>query len=67
MIEAVIISLIRQAAGLTESQQDDFTTMAADALATLIRSTQTGIDDVLMRDVALPMGEQIISKLKSQV
>ncbi|MEL6567725.1 MAG: hypothetical protein AAFQ22_04850 [Pseudomonadota bacterium] len=67
MIEAVIISLIRQAAGLTESQQDDFTTKAADALATLIRSTQTGIDDVLMRDVALPMGEQIISKLKSQV
>lgn len=67
MIEAVIISLIRQAAVLTKSQQEEFATRVAEALGTLIRSTNTNIDDILLRDVGLPLGEQIISKLKSQL
>jgi len=67
MIEAVIISIIRQAAALTKPQQDEFTTKAAEALATLIRDTETGIDDVLLREVGLPLGGDIITKLKAMV
>jgi hypothetical protein len=67
MIEAVIISIIRQAAALTKTQQDEFTTKAAETLATLIRDTETGIDDVLLREVGLPLSGDIISKLKAMV
>ncbi|MEM9740402.1 MAG: hypothetical protein AAF829_11075 [Pseudomonadota bacterium] len=67
MMDAVIVSLIRQAATLTKSQQDEFATKTAEALATLIRATETGVDDALLREVGLPLGEQVISKLKTQI
>ncbi|MEN0078606.1 MAG: hypothetical protein AAF753_05775 [Pseudomonadota bacterium] len=64
MFETVLISIIRQAAVLTKPQQDEFTTKAAEAVATLIRGTETGIDDALLRDVGLPLAGQIVTKLK---
>tara|TARA_R110000772_G_scaffold197372_1_gene308165 strand:+ start:685 stop:954 length:270 start_codon:yes stop_codon:yes gene_type:complete len=67
MIESVIIALIRQAALLTKPQQEEFTTKAAEALATLIKSTETGIDDELVRQVGLPVGGMIITKLTALV
>ncbi|MEL6662089.1 MAG: hypothetical protein AAFR33_03725 [Pseudomonadota bacterium] len=67
MFEAVIIAMIRQAASLTKPQQDEFTTKAAETIATLIKGTETGIDDALMRDVGLPLGGDVISKLKALV
>ncbi|WP_206741549.1 hypothetical protein, partial [Hyphomonas oceanitis] len=67
MIESVIIALIRQAALLTKPQQEEFTTKAAEALATLIKSTETAIDDELVRQVGLPVGGMIISKLTALV
>lgn len=67
MVEAIIISLIRQASVLTKTQQEEFTTKVAEALGTLIRATDTNIDDVLLRDVGLPLSEQIITKLKAQI
>ena len=67
MFESVVISIIRQAAALTKPQQDEFTTKVAEALAALIRGTDTGIDDALMRDVALPLSEDIVAKLKVQI
>ncbi|MEH6694726.1 MAG: hypothetical protein V7675_06760 [Hyphomonas sp.] len=67
MIESVIIALIRQAALLTKPQQEEFTTKAAEALTTLIKSTETAIDDELVRQVGLPVGGMIISKLTALV
>ena len=67
MFETVIISIIRQAAALTKQQQDEFTTKVAEALGALIRGTETNIDDALLRDVALPLSEDIVAKLKTQI
>jgi hypothetical protein len=67
MIESVVIAIIRQAAALTKPQQDEFTTKVAEAIATLIRSTQTGIDDELIRQVGLPIGGDIIVKLRAMI
>ena len=52
MIESVIIALIRQAALLTKPQQEEFTTKAADEL---------------VRQVDLPVGGMIITKLTALV
>jgi hypothetical protein len=67
MIESVIIALIRQAAALTKPQQDEFTTKVAEAIAALIRGTETGIDNELIRQVGLPMGGDVILKLRDMV
>jgi hypothetical protein len=63
----VIIALIRQAAALTKPQQDEFTTKVAEAIAALIRGTETGIDNELIRQVGLPMGGDVILKLRDMV
>ncbi|MDP1556836.1 MAG: hypothetical protein Q8S09_16950 [Hyphomonas sp.] len=65
MIESVIIAIIKQAAALTKPQQDEFTTKVAEAIATLIRGTETGIDNELVRQVGLPIGGDIIVKLRA--
>lgn len=67
MIESVIIALIRQAAALTKPQQDEFTTKVAEAIAALIRGTETSIDNELIRQVGLPMGGDVILKLRDMV
>ncbi len=67
MIESVILSIIRQASLMTKGQQDEFTTKIAEALATLINSTHTEIDDELLRSIGLPIGALIIDKVKSLV
>lgn len=64
MIESVVIAIIRQAAALTKPQQDEFTTKVAEAIAALIRGTETSIDNELVRQVGLPMGGDIIVKLR---
>lgn len=67
MIESVIVAILKQAAELTRPQQDEFVIKAAEAVSLLIRSTDTQIDDVLVRDVLLPMGAQIINALGEQI
>jgi len=67
MFEDIVISIIRQAALLTKPQQDEFSTKAAEMLAALINSTKTEIDDTLIRDVAIPIGGQIVRKLEALV
>ncbi len=67
MIEDIAIAIIRQAALLTKPQQDEFTTKAAEAIATVINSSETEIDDVLVGQVVLPLGAQIIEKLNAIV
>ncbi len=67
MIESVIVALVRQAAMLTKPQQEEFTTKSAEALATLIGSTETEIDDELVRNVALPIGASLIEKLQARI
>ncbi len=67
MIESVIIAIIKQAAALTQPQQDEFTTRVAEAIASLIRGTGTGIDNELVRQVGLPMGGDIIVKLRDMI
>ncbi|MFN7179755.1 hypothetical protein [Hyphomonas sp.] len=67
MIESVIVAIIRQAAALTKPQQDEFTTKVAEAIAALIRGTETGIDNELVRHVGLPMGGDIIVKLRDMI
>ena len=67
MFEDIVISIIRQAALLTKPQQDEFSTKAAETLATLINSTKTEIDDTLIRDVAIPIGGQVVRKLEALV
>ncbi len=67
MIESVIVAIIRQAALLTQPQQDEFTTKVAEALAALVRGTETGLDNELLKQVGLPIGAQIVSKLQKLV
>lgn len=67
MIESVIVAIIRQAAALTKPQQDEFTTKVAEAIAALIKGTETGIDNELVRQVGLPMGGDIIVKLRDMI
>ena len=67
MFESVIVSIIRQAALLTKAQQEEFTTKIAEALSTLINSTETEIDNELVRSVALPIGGTLIEKLEGLV
>jgi hypothetical protein len=64
MFEAAIIAIIRQASLLTKAQQEEFTTKVAEALATLINSTHTEIDDELVRSVGLPIGAAVVEKLQ---
>lgn len=67
MFESVIVSIIRQAALLTKAQQDAFTTKVAEAVATLINSTETEIDDELIRSIGLPIGAAVVEKLQGLV
>ena len=67
MFESVIVSIIRQAALLTTSQQDEFTTKVAEAVATLINSTETEIDDELIRSIGLPISAAVVEKLQALV
>ncbi len=67
MIEDIVLSIIRQAALLTKPQQEEFATKAAEAIATLINSTETEIDDALIGQVALPIARQIAEKLSALV
>jgi hypothetical protein len=67
MFESVIVSIIRQAALLTKAQQDEFTTKVAEAVATLINSTETEIDDELVRSIGLPIGAAVVEKLGTLV
>ncbi|MGB3626536.1 MAG: hypothetical protein WA989_11950 [Henriciella sp.] len=67
MFESVLIALIRQAGLLTKPQQDAFTTQVAEAIATLVSSSQTQIDDELLRSIGLPIGGAVIEKLQTLV
>lgn len=67
MFESILTTLIRQAALLTGPQQEEFTTKIAEALSTLINSTETEIDNELVRSVALPIGSALIGKLEGMV
>jgi hypothetical protein len=67
MFESIFTTLVRQAALLTKPQQDEFTTKVAEAVATLINSTETQIDDELFRSIALPIGSAVIEKLQTLV
>ena len=64
MFESIVTTLIKQAAMLTKPQQDELTTKVAEALSTLINSTETEIDNELVRSVGLPLGGVLIEKLK---
>lgn len=64
MFESIVTTLIKQAAMLTKPQQDELTTKVAEALSTLINSTETEIDNQLVRSVGLPLGGVLIEKLK---
>ena len=67
MFESIIVSLLRQASLLTKPQQDEFTTRIAEAVATLVSSTETEIDDELLRSIGLPIGGAVIEKLQTLV
>ncbi len=67
MIEDIAIAIIRQASLLTKPQQEEFATRAAEAIATLINSTETEIDDVLVGQIALPLARQVVDKLSAIV
>lgn len=67
MLESVIVAIIRQAALLTKPQQEDFTTKAAEAVAALVKGTNTAIDNELLKQVGLPMGGQVIAKLQALI
>lgn len=67
MFESVLIALIRQAGLLTKPQQEAFTTKVAEAIATLISSSETQIDDELLRSIGLPIGSAVIEKLQTLV
>ena len=67
MFESIIVSLLRQASLLTKPQQDEFTTRIAEAVATLVGSTETEIDDELLRSIGLPIGGAVIEKLQTLV
>jgi hypothetical protein len=67
MFESVFLTLIRQASLMTKPQQDEFVTKVAEALATLINSSQTEIDDELIRSIGLPIVSAIAERLKTLV
>ena len=67
MFESIIVSLLRQASLLTKPQRDEFTTRIAEAVATLVGSTETQIDDELLRSIGLPIGGAVIEKLQTLV
>ena len=67
MMESVIVAIIRQAALLTKPQQEEFTTKAAEAVAALVKCTASGIDNELLKQVGLPMGGQVITKLQALI
>jgi len=67
MFESVIVAIIRQAGALTKPQQEDFIARAANALADVIRNTETEIDDALMREIILPMAAQLVNALGERV
>lgn len=67
MLESVIVAIIRQAALLTKPQQEEFTTKAAEAVAALVKGTDSGIDNELLKQVGLPMGGQVITKLQALI
>lgn len=67
MLETVIVAIVRQAALLTKPQQEEFTTKAAEAVAALVKGTATAIDNELLKQVGLPMGGQIITKLQALI
>ena len=67
MFESIIVSLLRQASLLTKPQQDEITTRIAEAVATLVGSTETQIDDELLRSIGLPIGGAVIEKLQTLV
>jgi len=67
MFESIAVSLLRQAALLTKPQQEEFTMRIAEAIATLVSSTGTQIDDELLRSIGLPLGGAVIEKLQALV
>ncbi len=67
MMESVIIAIIRQAAQLTKPQQAEFADKVAEAIATLVKGTKTGLDDEIVRQVALPIAGEIISRLEALI
>ncbi|MFN3609659.1 MAG: hypothetical protein ACK4Y9_11390 [Hyphomonas sp.] len=67
MFESVIVAIIRQAALLTKPQQEEFTTKAAEAVAALVKGTASSIDNELLKQVGLPMGGQVITKLQALI
>lgn len=67
MFESVIVALLKQAATLTRPQQDEFIAKAADAVAVLVRDTDTMIDDVIVQEIILPMGVRIIDQLGARL
>ena len=67
MIEDMVAAIIRQTALLTKPQQEEFATKAAEAIATLINSSETEIDDVLVGQIVLPMTSQVVDKLSALV
>ncbi|MEQ8556742.1 MAG: hypothetical protein RIB03_00360 [Henriciella sp.] len=67
MFESIVVSLLRQASLLTRPQQDEFTTRIAEAVATLVGSTETEIDDELLRSIGLPIGGAVIEKLQTLI
>lgn len=67
MFESVVISIIRQAAMLTKPQQEAFTGHAAEAMATLINSSETEIDNEIARSIALPLSRQVLEKLQALI
>ncbi len=67
MFESIIVTLVRQASLLTKPQQEEFTTRLAEAVAALINSSETQIDDEMLRSIGLPIGASIIEKLQALV
>lgn len=67
MIEDIAAAIIRQAALLTKPQQEEFATKAAEAIATLVNSSETEIDDALVGQIVVPIAGQVVEKLSALV
>ncbi len=67
MFESVVLSIIRQAALMTKVQQEEFISKIAEALATVIKSSEPQIDDELIRAIGLPIASAIAERLKALV
>lgn len=67
MIDDVVTAIIRQAALLTKPQQDEVSTRLAEAIATLVTSTGTEIDDELARSIVIPLVARVSTKLEALV